>query len=145
MNLHDCLLVAFYAAALLQISVAGINMALVGLLNWQAALKQMPLLMREVFHVHKWYISITLTIFGVLTLRFAPMLANPELEIVIWLSIAIAVFWAIRAVIQLCYYSSSHWKGRPGRTVIHVTLLLCYSGFAVLYALPSIVGSAPAA
>ena len=53
----------------------------------------MPLLIREVFHIHVYFISITLAIFGVLTWRFAatsPLRATP---LAVWLAISIAIFW----------------------------------------------------
>ena len=62
-------------AAAAQLSIALLNLFLVRLLDWKADLDRMPLLLREVFHVHGWFISITLGIFGVMTLRFAYAMA----------------------------------------------------------------------
>jgi hypothetical protein len=45
----------------------------------------------------------------------------------------IGLFWGIRAILQITFYSSSHWRGQKGRTVIHLTLLLIYGGFATAY------------
>jgi len=50
-----------------------------------------------------------------------------------WLGAGIGVFWGIRTIFQVTYYSPSHWRGQPGRTAVHVLLLLCYGGMAVLY------------
>ena len=51
-------------AAALQVAIAVLNLFLVRLFNWRAELSRMPLLLREVFQVHAWFISITLTIFS---------------------------------------------------------------------------------
>ncbi len=110
-----------------------LNLFLVPLLKWQSDLARMPLLLREVFRVHAWFISITLTIFAVMTWRFAAEIAsgaNPAWQ---WLAAGISGFWAIRAVLQVTYYSSSHWRGLLARTLVHVLLLILYGVFGGVY------------
>ncbi len=125
--------VLLQSAASVQLGIAVLNLFLVPLLKWKEDLSRAPLLLREVFHVHAWFISVTLAIFGVVTWRFAGELgmhSNPMGE---WLAAAIGSFWAIRTVLQVAYYSSNHWRGQVGRTVIHITLLLLYGGMACVY------------
>jgi hypothetical protein len=120
-------------AALLQMAIAALNLFLVRLLKWKAELARMPLLLREVFQVHAWFISVTLAIFAILTWRFGPEMATGGDVVCRWLAGCIGGFWAIRTVLQVSYYSSSHWRGQPGRTVAHVALLVIYGGFACVY------------
>jgi hypothetical protein len=120
-------------AAALQLAVAVLNLFLVPLLKWKEDLARVPVLLREVFQVHAWFISVTLTIFGLLTWRFAGGLAANRDAIGVWLAAGIGVFWAIRTVLQVTYYSSSHWRGQFGRTVIHILLLFIYGGMAAIY------------
>ncbi|MBL9153561.1 MAG: hypothetical protein JNK37_13790 [Verrucomicrobiales bacterium] len=120
-------------AALGQIAIALINLRLDRLLGWQSQLAALPLLMREVFHVHKWFITITLLIFGIITLRFAAEIAGGDNPMARWLAAGIGGFWAIRTAIQWLYYDSSHWRGQPGRTAIHWILTLAYGGCAAVY------------
>jgi len=120
-------------AGAVQLGVAILNLALVRLLRWKEELSGLPLLMREVFQVHVWFISLTLTILGAMTLRFAESMAaraNPALT---WLAAMIAIFWGLRVLIQIGYYDVSHWRGKTGRTIIHVLLLIIYGGMAVAY------------
>jgi hypothetical protein len=119
--------------AIAQLAIAILNLFLVRLLDWRAEVTKMPLLLREVFHVHMWFISITLLIFGAVTFRFSPEMATGTVEIARWLAAGIGLFWAIRTALQVTYYSSSHWRGQTGRTVAHVVLLLVYGGFAATY------------
>lgn len=121
------------AAAIGQIAIAFLNLRLDRLLHWQQDLAGLPLLLREVFTVHKWFITLTLLIFGVITLRFAASLASGDLELGRWLAAGIGIFWAVRTGIQWLYYDWSHWRGKAGRTVIHWTLTLAYGGCAVVY------------
>jgi len=125
--------VLLIVAAIAQLAIAGLNLRLVRILDWKEPLRQIPLLLREVFYVHSWFISVTLTIFGVLTLRFAPeMSSNPVAR---WLAVAIGCFWGFRTLLQVGYYSSTHWRGNLRRTIIHVVLLVIYGGMTVTYLL----------
>src|SRR6266446_10426613 len=117
-------------AAILQLGIAVLNLFLVRLLKWKEEVARMPLLLREVFQVHAWFISVTLTIFAAMTWRFAAEMAghaNPTCQ---WLAAGIGLFWATRIVLQVTYYSSSHWRGQTGRTLAHLALLIVYGSFA---------------
>jgi len=142
MNSHTLALVLRFAA-LLQLGIALLNLCLVRLLHWRSDLDRMPLLLREVFQVHAWFISITLVIFGSITWRFADELALKANSVGQWLAVGIGSFWAIRAVLQVTYYSSFHWRGRFDRTAAHVLLLVIYSGFAAVYLLAGLHGGKP--
>ena len=63
------------AAAVGQIALAVLNFFLPTMLDWQNDLQRLSKLPREVFHVHAWFISITVGLFGILTWRFAEELA----------------------------------------------------------------------
>src|ERR1051325_8729655 len=119
--------------ALLQLAVALLNLFLVPLLKWREALLRAPLLLREVFQVHAWFISITLTLFAAITFRFAGEFALRGNPVANWLAAGIGMFWLIRAVLQIAYYSASHWRGQIGRTIIHIALLFTYGGMAAVY------------
>ena len=120
-------------AAAAQLAIALLNLFLARLLGWRDAIEKMPLLVREVFRVHAWFISVTLVIFGVMTFRFAADMAQGGNPVCRWLAGGIGLFWLIRMVLQVTYYSASHWRGQLGRTVAHVILLLLYAGFSLLY------------
>ena len=122
-----------YFAAAAQLGIAVLNLFLVRVLKWRADLARMPLLVREVFMVHAWFISLTLAIFAALTFRFAPDITSGTAEIYRWLALCIAVFWGFRTVLQVTYYSSSHWRGQPKRLLAHIVLLALYASFTAIY------------
>ncbi len=124
--------------AFCQIGIAILNIFLVRILRWQEELARADLLLREVFHIHAWFISISLAIFGVMTWRFAGEMASGADPVLRWLAGAIGIFWTTRAVLQVTYYSRSHWRGNARRTLIHFLLLITYSGFAVAYFLSAL-------
>ena len=125
---------ALRSVAAYQIALAIINLAIVPLLGWRGEMEKMPLLMRQVFHVHKFFLSFALVIFAVMTWRFAPEMAVGS-AICAWLAAGIGLFWATRVVLQVTYYSASHWRERPLRTAIHIVILLTYGAMALIYLL----------
>jgi len=129
----DKLEILLIAAATGQILLAFLNLQLEKLLKWQSTLHQQPPLMREVFHVHKWFISIILLIFGILTLRFAHELSTGSNELGRWLAASIGGFWLIRTAIQWLYYDHNHWRGHSGRTAIHFFITIAYGGCSTVY------------
>jgi len=120
-------------AAALQMAIAALNLFLVRILKWREDMARMPLLLRQVFQVHLWFISFTLAIFAVLTWRFAPEIAGKGNPVCQSLAATIGLFWGTRTVLQIVYYSSSHWRGKPARTCIHALMLVLYGSLAILY------------
>jgi hypothetical protein len=120
-------------AALAQLGVALLNLFLIRIMKWERDLASAPLLIREVFQIHVYFISITLAIFGALTWRFAGEIATGAQPICVWLAIGIGAFWAIRSLMQWSHYSAVHWRGDKVRTAIHWMLFLGYGAFAVVY------------
>lgn len=131
--LEPFLIWSLRAAAAGQLIIAALNLRLVQWLGWEAELARVSLLLREVFHVHKWFISITVTLFAVLTLRFAGDMAAGE-PMARWLTAGISLFWGIRAWMQWGFYSHEHWRGRRDRTIAHWTLTIAYGACAGIYA-----------
>jgi hypothetical protein len=86
MNLSDLISLetALRAAALAQFAVAILNLFLIRIMKWKPDIDRAPLLIREVFRIHVVFISITLSIFGALTWRFAPEIACAGSPLAIW-------------------------------------------------------------
>ncbi len=131
--IEDFLPVLLRVCAVLQIAVAFLNFMLVRLMNWRPQLERMEPLVREVFMVHLLFISAILLIFGVLTWQFAFDMADGTNDVATWLCAAIAIFWGVRVVLQVTYYSSRHWRGKVPQTIAHVVLLVMYGGMTVIY------------
>lgn len=133
MNLLNYLDIGLRVAAVVQIGVAILNLSLVRIMKWKPDLDRMPLLVREVFRIHCYFISITLAIFGILTWRFSPEIVLAANPVCIWLASAIGTFWLIRSAMQWLHYSPVHWRGNSSRTVIHFLLFFGYGALATVY------------
>jgi hypothetical protein len=121
------------AAAIVQVAFAALNFFVVRIMKWRAVLDRAPLLLREVFEVHSFFISVILLLFGVMTWKFADLMAGSQSQVANWLAAAIGIFWAVRTIAQICYYSSSHWRHNTKRTVTHILLLAIYGGMSGVY------------
>jgi hypothetical protein len=124
---------ALRAVALAQLAVAILNLFLIHIMKWKPDLERAPLLIGEVFRIHVVFISITLSIFGTLTWRFAYEIARASTPLAIWLAVAIGLFWLARSAMQWLHYSASHWHGNSLRTLIYWTLFLGYGAMALVY------------
>ncbi|MDA0322436.1 MAG: hypothetical protein O2923_06930 [Verrucomicrobia bacterium] len=129
-----------YAAAGVHFAIAGLNLGLKRIMNWQDDLRRMPLIIREVMQIHGWFISITLAIFGVLTIRFAPDMALGSDIVLRWLAFSIATFWGVRTVLQVVGYSSSHWRGKVRETILHIVLLIVFTTVTTVYLAAGLTG-----
>ncbi|MEI6534153.1 MAG: hypothetical protein WCN98_02345 [Verrucomicrobiaceae bacterium] len=119
--------------AVAQIALAALSLCLPRIMDWKAEIARMSLLVRDVFEIHSWFISITLVIWGLLTWKFAGEVAHAQTELSRWLCAAIGIFWGIRCVLQWTHYDSSHWRGQPGRTLAHWTLFIGYAAWTTVY------------
>jgi len=120
-------------SAVAQLGVAAVNFSTARLLKWQEPIDRMPLLLRQVFWVHSWFVSLVLAIFGVMTWRFAAEMASGSNAACAWLAAGLGLVWGLRTLAQVAYYSPSHWRGNPGRTFIHVFLFVVYGGMSLSY------------
>jgi hypothetical protein len=93
-------------SAVAQLGVAAINFSTARLLKWQEPIDRMPLLLRQVFWVHAWFVSLVLALFGVITWRFAPEMARGADAACAWLAAGLGIVWGLRTLAQVAYYRS---------------------------------------
>ena len=134
------LILLLRAAAAGQLIIAILGAVIAKILHWQDDIARMRLLVREVFLIHKFFLSYTLTFFAVLTWRFAPDIAAGQNQnpLATWLAAGIALFWAIRTIFQWTFYSQEHWRGKPAETAVHWTLTIVYASWCALYTIAAL-------
>ena len=138
--MNNKLLIALQICAGIQIFIAVFNLFLPRVLKWHDDLNRLPLLIKEVFFVHSWFISAIAIIFATMTLKFGVEMFNGSNLACAWLAGMIGLFWLFRTILQVTHYSSSHWKGIPSRTCVHITCILVYGGMASAYLIAAIQG-----
>jgi hypothetical protein len=104
-----CQVFLLRAAAVAQIAIVAVNVGLVHMLGLHDRLTRWPAAVRELFVVHLVCISLMVLTISVLTLRFVREIASQAHAICRWLAGAAALFWLLRAFIQLLHALSTPW------------------------------------
>jgi hypothetical protein len=97
------LLQLLWIAGFVQVVIASANLFLPAKLNYRDNLSRVSPVIRQIFVVHSVYIVGVVLLFAAVTFGFAGDLASGR-GLGRFLAAAIAVFWLIRAPVQLLYY-----------------------------------------
>lgn len=100
---------------------------------WKDDLAKLSLLNRQIFEVHCFFIVLTLTLFGLLSLVYTGLLLQPD-PLAKVILIGLVIFWAARLFIQIFVYDSRLWKGNRFNTVMHVLFSLMWTYYTTIYA-----------
>ena len=99
--------------------------------NWKNQLATLSLINRQLMTVHTFFIALTVILMGVLCITSAHELLTTALGKRILGGLAI--FWGIRLVTQLFWYSPQLWKGKPRETSIHILFLAIWLSITTIF------------
>ena len=99
------LLLLLWVAGFVQVAIASANFVLPTKLNYRENLSRVSPIIRQIFVVHSVYIVGVVLFFAVMTFGFARELASGH-GLGRFLAASIAVFWLLRAPVQLWYYDA---------------------------------------
>lgn len=102
----NLLLMLLWAAAFVQILIAAANFYLPRKLRYRENLERVAPIIRQIFFVHAAYIVAVLLLFAAVTLGFARELLSGH-GLGRFLAAGIAVFWLVRAPVQVVYYDAN--------------------------------------
>jgi len=100
------LLLLLWLAGLVQVAIASANLFLPAKLKYRENLAHVSPIIRQIFVVHSVYIVGVVLLFAAATLGFAGEIASGH-GLGRFLAAAIAVFWLLRAPVQLFYYDAT--------------------------------------
>jgi hypothetical protein len=100
------LLQLLWLAGLVQVAIASANLFLPAKLKYRESLSRVSPIIRQIFVVHSIYIVGVVLLFASVSFGFAGELASGH-GLGRFLAAAIAVFWLLRAPVQLLYYDST--------------------------------------
>jgi hypothetical protein len=100
---------AVQAAGVVQLLMSAANVLLPTRLRYRENLLRLSPIVRQVFVVHSIYIALVLLFFGAVCLAFAPELAGAS-SLGRCLAAFLAVFWLLRAGLQVFYYDREFQK-----------------------------------
>ena len=125
----------------LHLKIIGILLILLALLhfffpkrfNWERELSSLSVINRQLMYIHSFFIAFVIFLMGVLCLTSASELLNTNLGKRI--SFGLAIFWAVRLVVQLFVYSSKLWKGKSFETGVHIVFSIFWIYLVVIFIL----------
>ena len=100
------LLLLLWLAGFVQVAIASANLFLPAKLRYRENLSRVSPIIRQIFVVHSIYIVGVVLLFAVVTFGFAGELVSGH-GLGRFLAAAIAVFWLLRAPVQLLYYDAT--------------------------------------
>lgn len=98
-------LLLLWIAGFVQLAIASANLFLPAKLNYRENLSRVSPIIRQIFVVHSVYIVGVVLLFAAVTFGFTGELASGH-GLGRFLAAAIAVFWLVRAPVQLLYYDA---------------------------------------
>ena len=103
-------------------------------LKWKDDAARLSPVNRQIFHVHTFFICLTLIMMGVLALGYPRTLTerSPLARLVL---MGHTIFWSARLLFQWFVYDSSLWRGHRLNTVAHTLFTLLWIYFTLVYAL----------
>lgn len=126
-------------AILLRIAGAGlILLALLHIpigrqLGWREDCKRLAPVNEAVFHVHTFFICLTVVIMGL------PCLLEPAIFLVpgragAWISWSFAAFWGCRLYFQWFVYPAALWRGKRLETAVHLVFTAIWLALTAVFA-----------
>ena len=103
---------------LLLIALALIHVIFPKYFKWDAELKSLSLINRQMMTIHTFFIAFTVFLMGVLCLTSANELIETNLGRKI--ALGLGIFWTVRLIIQFFGYSKDLWKGKKMETFVHI-------------------------
>lgn len=100
------LLLLLWLAGFMQVAIASANLFLPAKLKYRENLSRVSPIIKQIFVVHSVYIVGVVLLFAAVTFGFAEELASGH-GLGRFVAVAIAVFWLLRAPVQLLYYDAT--------------------------------------
>lgn len=101
--------------------------------DWKNQLASLTLINRQLMTVHTFFVALTVFLMGILCITSAEELLNTPLGKKILLGLAI--FWFIRLIIQLFWYSPLLWQGKLKETAIHILFLAIWVSITTIFSI----------
>ena len=111
---------------LLHLRIVGVMMASLVLVNlfvphrfhWREEMARLSLVNRQIFQAHTVFLVLMLALFAALLFTAAAELLEPT-RLSRAVLFGLTLFWALRMVMQWCFYSPEIWRGHRFNTVVH--------------------------
>lgn len=100
------------------VSLAVLHIGFPKYFEWRENLASLTLINRQMMQTHTFFIALVVLGIGLLCLTSTEELIHTTLGRKI--SLYLLVFWFLRLLFQLFYYSPKLWKGKRFETTVHI-------------------------
>jgi hypothetical protein len=114
----DTLLVHLRIVGVVMAALVPVNVIVPIRFRWREEMAQLSLVNRQIVQAHAVFLVLTLALFSALLLTSAAALLQPT-SLSRAVLIGLTLFWALRMLMQLCFYSTAIWRGHRFNTVMH--------------------------
>ena len=122
--------------------VAGAGLILLALLHvaigrrlrWREDAARMSAVNEDVFHVHGFFICVTLVAMG-LPCLIEPAALLEKSRAAAWGAWSLAAFWTLRLWCQWFVYRRELWRGKPFETAMHAAFTVVWICLTTIFAL----------
>jgi len=116
-----------WTAGVVQLLIAAANVLVPRILSYRDNLSRLSPIVRQVFVIHSVYIAMVVVGFSGLCFVFAPELAAED-KLGRCLSGFMAVFWALRVVLQLAYVNAEIKRTHRAGHLAYTVAVSCLAG-----------------
>lgn len=124
----------------LYLRIAGLSMLVLAFAHipmtryfrWREDAARMTPLNCQVFHVHCFFVCLTVALMGALALVWPAELLAPS-PLARLVSGGIALFWLARLVVQFFIYDRAHWQGKRLETLAHILFSLLWLYYIAVF------------
>jgi hypothetical protein len=114
----DMLLVHLRIVGVVMAALVPVNVIVPFRFRWHDEMTQLSLVNRQIVQAHAVFLVLTLALFSALLLTSASALLQPT-SLSRAVLIGLTLFWALRMLMQWCFYSPAIWRGHRFNTVMH--------------------------
>src|SRR5689334_278280 len=123
----------------LHLKITGVLLMLLALIHvifpkyfkWEAELKPVSIINRQMMYVHTFFIAFMVFLMGVLCLTSSiDLIATPFGKRI---SLGLGIFWMARLLIQFFGYSSLLWKGKTFETTVHIIFTVLWTYLSAVF------------
>ncbi|RYD76723.1 MAG: hypothetical protein EOP53_14195 [Sphingobacteriales bacterium] len=99
--------------------------------NWKQELHSLSIINRQLMYIHAFFIAFGIFLMGLLCLTSSTEIVHTPLGKKV--AIGLAIFWAVRLVIQFFGYSAETWKGKSFETIVHIFFSLYWTYMTAVF------------
>lgn len=99
--------------------------------NWEAELKSLSLINKEMMLIHTFFIAFAVFLMGLLCITTSSDLISTPLGKKI--SLGFGVFWFARLIIQFVGYSTQNWRGKTFETTAHIIFSMLWAYISIIF------------